>query len=265
VGGFLVNVHVRHSSVEPIQRALAGIPTAHGYLTLPELGWVSVYESRCSEQDDDWIKHVVQQMSYVADTIAIAFLIHDGDFLCYWLYDRCRLIDEYNSQPDYFESRSAAAKRKVAGRPKQLLTACRNGVSLKQVKAVFRADVDPYERLAEFADLLGIDSQRVMADYRNFSKVTAKKLRAATFTGSMVDSGATKSYSDPGIKPLVRHPEIEKFDRFLAEVHRRGQKLTELKLEAVQEIFAGLQRKKKPAKKSPAKKRAATKSQGKRK
>jgi hypothetical protein len=194
MGGFLVNLHVKHEALKSVKAALQKLPGAVGYVTEPKQGWVSVYESGCSDQATDWIEEVTQFLSRETQSTAIACLIHDGDFLNYWLYDRGQLLDHYHSLPDYFQDVSEAEKKKVAGQPKKLLTACRLGVSLADVQALFAQDLwDPYDKLAVLAQVLGIDDHRSALDHGSFSTGTS----AAELPAEAFGSAAAATASQP--------------------------------------------------------------------
>jgi hypothetical protein len=199
MGGFLVNLHVKHEALKSVKAALQKLPGAVGYVTEPKQGWVSVYESRCSDQATDWIQEVTQSLSRDTQSTAIACLIHDGDFLNYWLYDRGQLLDHYHSLPDYFQDVSEAEKKKVAGQPKKLLTACRAGVTLADVQALFAQDLwDPYDKLAVLAQVLGIDDHRSALDHGSFSTGTsAAELPAEAFAAPPTAKKATQAKKSP--------------------------------------------------------------------
>jgi hypothetical protein len=192
MGTFLVNLHVRCESPEPIKAALRKLEATRAYVTQPKDGWISVYETRCCDQDVDWIKRVTRQISKAASSHAISFLIHDSDFLAYWLYDQGKLVDQYNSLPDCFEECSDAERKKLAGKPAKLQAACRAEVTLAQVEQVFarfQAQPEmPEMMLEELAKLLGIDANRAYADDHGIGMdVTAEEIEAELFKGGEAD------------------------------------------------------------------------------
>src|SRR5438105_4902268 len=103
MGAFIVNLHVRAEEREGLVLAMRELAANRSWVTAPKDGWVSVYEERASTQDDDWIRELGAELSGRLDTTAAAFLVHDSDFLCYWLFERGDIVDEFNSCPDYFE------------------------------------------------------------------------------------------------------------------------------------------------------------------
>lgn len=189
MGGFLVNLHVKHDSVETVQGALRKAEAGRAYVTEPQNGWISVYEERSCDQDATWIEKLTQQVSKSTKSHAISCLIHDGDFLVYWLYDKGKLIDQYNSLPDYFEECSDEERANWAGQPAKFHSACGADVSLAAVEKTFRKfAADPYEperKLEELGGLLGIGSDRIFADFHGIGvDVQADDIDAKLFSAS---------------------------------------------------------------------------------
>lgn len=247
MGGFFVSVHARVDSSEPVKAALSQLPGAYGYITQPKQGWVSVYESRCSDQDGEWIAQVTQQISKQIKGVAVAYLIHDGDFLEYWLCDRGKLIDRYNSVPDYFGDRPSAELKKIAGQPAKLLAVCKAGTSLKQVKAIFGEGLDCFDKRDQLANLLGIDTERSDLDYGNLSKAaTVKSLRAERFGTKPSKKSVPEATLAPAAAAAFSQASAE-FDRFLQAVQASGKQLTKLSLKEARSIQADLAKTKKTA------------------
>jgi hypothetical protein len=132
----------------------------------PARGWISIYEQRASTQDEDWIAHLAGELSSRLATVCVAFLVHDSDIARYWLSDQGRMLDEYNSIPDYFDSVSASERRRVRGRADVFLRYCREGVTRQDIETVLRADVTFAEdTITQLADFLGIDPGWALGDF----------------------------------------------------------------------------------------------------
>src|SRR5262249_41361194 len=154
---------------------------SHGcWVTTPKDGWATVYDEESSNQDDARIRQLGADLSRRLDTTATAFLIHDSDFLCYWLFDRGEIVDEFNSCPDYFDDGPGSGETTtVSGRPEVLLRFCKPGSKLRDVKKVLQAEtVFAEEQLHDLAGLLGIDPQRATTDYRDLNEGTAAEFEA---------------------------------------------------------------------------------------
>ncbi|HWI66661.1 MAG TPA: hypothetical protein VNT75_33020 [Symbiobacteriaceae bacterium] len=85
-------------------------------------GWVGVHDSKMQGQGEALCADVARQLSGRLNTTAVTFLIHDGDFLCYWLARNGELLDEYNSMPGYFDE--GPSGEPSGGDPALLAEAC---------------------------------------------------------------------------------------------------------------------------------------------
>ena len=83
-------------------------------------------------------------------------MVHDSDIACYWLYDGGKLLDEFNSCPDYFDDdggeRGAAHRRQTD----VLVRFCRTGVTEDQLTEILARRPTFAESIVErLADALG--------------------------------------------------------------------------------------------------------------
>jgi hypothetical protein len=168
MGAFVTNFHVRNSSRDAVDEALSQAGAEEFRITDSKQNWVSFYEEQAS-QDENRIKQLAEELSSQLGAACVAFMVHDSDIACYWLYDQGNMLDQYNSIPDYFDDDiSAAEKRKVQGKADVFMRYCQKGVTRKQIEEVLRSDVtfaeDIISKLAEF---LGIDPDRALQDYRD--------------------------------------------------------------------------------------------------
>jgi hypothetical protein len=134
-------------------------------------GWTALYEEQASEQDDSRIRDLARGLSEDLQVAAIAFLVHDSDIACYWLFDNGQLLDEYNSDPDYFGDTDGPPSP-TGGRPDVLLRYCRPGVRRDEVAAILsektvRATTFAERLIERLAKALGIDRKLAIADYRD--------------------------------------------------------------------------------------------------
>jgi hypothetical protein len=171
MGLFCVNFHFRTTD----DRALSGALNRRGvtrYRVVPaKSGWTSVYEEQASEQDDRRIRELAGGLSEDLHVAAIAFMVHDSDIACYWLFDNGHLLDEYNSDPDYFGN-SDGPPSPSGGRTDVLLRYCRPGVRQDELAAILAEETVRSTTFAEhliqrLARALGIDRNRAIADYRD--------------------------------------------------------------------------------------------------
>lgn len=179
MGAFLVSFHARADDRAAIRDLLAET-TERAWVGPGVNGWVSFYDERADTQDAGRITELCEQASRAIHGPVIAFLVHDSDFLCYWLFESGNPRDEYNSCPDYFgdvsemlgpgESPDAYCAR-VRGDADALLPLCPSGVDRPALEAVLRVGPEEYvfaeHRLAELARMLGINPDRATTAYRD--------------------------------------------------------------------------------------------------
>ncbi|MBI3863514.1 MAG: hypothetical protein HY290_16610 [Planctomycetia bacterium] len=167
MGLFCVNLHFRTCDHGALAEALDRGKVSQRRITSAKNGWVSLYEERASQQDDEWIRELALDLSRDLRVAAIAFMVHDSDIACYWLVDNGRLIDEYNSCPDYFEADSATdISGPSGGRADLLLPYCRTGVREGEIAAILGKETLFAEEIIErLAQALGIAPERALTDY----------------------------------------------------------------------------------------------------
>jgi hypothetical protein len=169
MGLFCVNLHFRTTDDRALSAALNRRGVTRTRVLPAKGGWTSLYEERASEQDDRRIRELARGLSRDLHVAAIAFLVHDSDMACYWLFDNGRLLDQYNSCPDFDEDATADGPPSPSGgRPDVLLRYCRKGVRQDQLAAILAGETLFAERVVEgLAEALGIDPERALADYRD--------------------------------------------------------------------------------------------------
>jgi hypothetical protein len=187
MGAFIVNINVRTNDRQAVERQLADL---NAWVTSAKNGWISVYEEQASTQDERRIRDLSARLSTVLDVAVIAFLVHDSDFVCYWLFDAGRLVDEFNSCPDYFDDGAGddetADNGPSAGRPQVLLKYCPPGTQLDDVQEVLgdTEHVFAEEQLTKLAELLGIDQARATTNYSDLGGELDPSDLEATFLGA---------------------------------------------------------------------------------
>jgi hypothetical protein len=136
-------------------------------------GWTSLYEKRASEQDVDRVRGLAAGLAADLKVAAIAFLVHDSDIACYWLYDNGQLVDEYNSCPDYFagphyDPSQHTSRGPSGGSPEVLLRYCKAGVRSEELRDILAAETTFADDVVMvLATALGIDCERALVDYRD--------------------------------------------------------------------------------------------------
>ncbi|HVC97804.1 MAG TPA: ankyrin repeat domain-containing protein [Pirellulales bacterium] len=168
MGLFCVNVHFRTTDDHALSASLNKRSVTRYRIVPAKNGWTSLYEERASEQDDRRIRDLAGGLSEDLHVAAIAFLVHDSDIACYWLFDDGQLLDEYNSYPNYFDDDADGPPSPSGGRTEVLVRYCQTGVQEDQLTAILRGEaLFAEDVIAGLAQALGIDRKRAIADYRD--------------------------------------------------------------------------------------------------
>jgi hypothetical protein len=99
MGNFFGSTQIRTDSMEKVKEVLKTLCQKEEfecYLSPSINGWVGVYNNMNGQAPlgDMLAEHFEEDI--------ISLLVHDDDFFCYWYYKKGKLIDQYNSCPDYF-------------------------------------------------------------------------------------------------------------------------------------------------------------------
>jgi hypothetical protein len=170
MGLFCVNFHFRSTDDAALSAALDKRGVRKRRVLSAKNGWTSFYEERASEQDERRIRELAGNLTADLKTAAIAFLVHDSDIACYWIYENGHLLDEYNSCPNYFEEFDDGEERATpsGGKTDILVRFCRQGVTEERLAGILNQNELFAERVIEqLARALGIDQARAIADYRH--------------------------------------------------------------------------------------------------
>jgi hypothetical protein len=173
MGLFCVNMHFRSTDDKTLSAAVKKAVKKRGatqFRVLPaKSGWTSLYEEQASQQDDRRIHELMRDLSGDLQVAAIAFMVHDSDIACYWLYENGELLDEYNSCPAYFEDDATGDEPPSGGRPDLLVRYCRPGVAEEQIVSILGGGESVFAEsvVEQLAEALGIDVERALADYRD--------------------------------------------------------------------------------------------------
>lgn len=162
-------------------RKLLARPAGALYAVSPPRGqWVTVIDVG----DNPWIFDVAPKLSQQLSTYVLALHLHDDDVFLYQLSQGGNVVDEYNSNPQYFEEErlSKAAIEEVRHTPSKLEPILPSDVTVEQVDDLLQngwwnayehnqldrdglapEDDDEYieeeERMSEFGALLELNGQ----------------------------------------------------------------------------------------------------------
>lgn len=132
-----------------------------------EAGWVSVYDEASESQNENELERLAKELSSKVATEVFAFLLHDSDVFIYLLYRKGKLVDRFNSHPDYFGPVKAAERKKWSGEFSKVLPVAAAGTTLKKIQQLVGKQRVFEEELARgFADLMGINPERACAGFK---------------------------------------------------------------------------------------------------
>lgn len=101
MGHFYVNTTLRGPSQEHILRILHQY-NRNAYVSPTENSYTVVFDEECDDQDTDIIHNFSILLSHSLQCIALTVLNHDDDIFWYKLYENGKLIDTYDSNPEFF-------------------------------------------------------------------------------------------------------------------------------------------------------------------
>lgn len=167
MGEFYDAVYTRGADAATLHRQLAVAARELNccFLVAPEIeGWTAIYPSR--GLDDK----VAAALHKLLKTEVVFTLVHDGDIFCYYYYRDGKVVDEYNSRPDYFEKVSAAKRQSQAGKPELLLPLLRDPSDLGKLESILHSEpvgdrLDANLQLTQFGELLGLPNCATSYDY----------------------------------------------------------------------------------------------------
>jgi hypothetical protein len=156
MGSFFGSVHMRTSdqgAVHQILEELTRKRETRFLLAPPRDGWLTVFPENHG-QDDALVKALAKR--FIGEMLHV--LVHDDDIFAYSLFRNGKLVDHYNSRPDYFEKVSARARQQSRGRPERLEHLLADPTTLPDLQELLThgRDAPPVfasELLGRFADL----------------------------------------------------------------------------------------------------------------
>jgi WD40 repeat protein len=167
MGEFFDAIYTRGTDAEMLPRQLADAARELNccFLVAPEIqGWTAIYSSR--GQDGK----VAKALHKLLKTEVLYTLVHDGDIFCYDYFRDGKLVDEYNSRPDYFAKVSAKKRLSLAGKPELLLPLLRDPWDVSELGSILRLEssddpLDANSQLMQFGELLGLPNGATSYDY----------------------------------------------------------------------------------------------------
>lgn len=155
MGAFYVNYTVKGADQQSVVRALSG---RRAFVSPERDGFTVIFDQQSDNQDQDAIAMLAGQLSADLQRTVLALLVHDSDILWYQLYENGTLVDQYNSTPDYWSSKSELSPPE-GGDAKRLCSAFKCN-DIAEVERILRASYEEYpdatDRHADLVRLLNL-------------------------------------------------------------------------------------------------------------
>jgi len=175
MGNFYTNITVKGRSQDEVAGALAAMKRT-AFVSPTVDGYTVIFDAECEDQDPQVISRLTGDLSRQLGCPAIAFLNHDDDILWYQLYANGKLVDEYNSAPDYFEP-AGEPSGPAGGDVAKLMEAFDAAADTKALEKVLRTSsldeggfVFAYERHLALVRLLGMPAFGVACGFNYISQ-----------------------------------------------------------------------------------------------
>jgi hypothetical protein len=99
------NFYVNHTVRAPQDRVVAVLEAERriAFVGPTQDNFTVVCDQESDSQDEVAIVALGRSLSGRLDSPVLAVLNHDDDILCYWLFEHGKLIEQFNSCPDYFD------------------------------------------------------------------------------------------------------------------------------------------------------------------
>jgi len=173
MGNFYVNYTLKGVTQQSVVAAMAGRIAAISPVSGDA---VVVFDSLSDKQDDKIITKLGAKLSGDLNAPCVAILNHDDDILWYQLFDGGKLVDEYNSCPDYFDFDGRGTRRDPSGGDADKLCGLFGSKQVDSVEQILRVsafDENGYafafQRHADLFEELGLPSFAVGAGYTYMS------------------------------------------------------------------------------------------------
>lgn len=169
MGNFYTNYTLRGPTQKDVAAALAG----RNAIVTPQMsGSLVVFDEASDDQNHEHIAELAEMLSSKFQCPVLAVLNHDDDILWYQLYERGRLMDEYDSAPDYFEP--AAEPEPPKGGDAKRLCSVFGSDEVTEVERILRQSQEKngyafaFERHLDLVKALGLPDFAVGTCYSSF-------------------------------------------------------------------------------------------------
>lgn len=165
MGAFFDSIHVRTEDFNAVEAALETLAKEFDYKFWlgPAIdGWVSISPSEIGGKEP-----VSANIAALLPDDILHLMVHDDDIFSYYFYRGGKLIDQYNSAPDYFEGKSEEEKAQYRGHPERLQDLLIEKESLDELKTLLAVEKFTFEsqRMVGFVELFGIPNALTSYDH----------------------------------------------------------------------------------------------------
>jgi ankyrin repeat protein len=167
MGAFLTNYHVRISDKAACIQALKSIIRSRAMVTEPANGWITIYDETSESQNLEELRRVGKTISSRLKTAVFCFMVHDSDIFVYLVYEKGKLVDQFDSRPDYFGPVTDQHRQEWAGNFDKLVKFAESDTKADRIaKALKESQIVEEERAVQFATFFGIDQQRAREGFK---------------------------------------------------------------------------------------------------
>ena len=167
------NCQVRSDSQEAVVAALTPLLKEPAYVAPAGNGWVGVYP----EGDADTADKLAKKQSAKLSCGVFFWSVYDSDIFFYTLYEDGKKRDAFDSNPDCFETASAAKKARLRGKPEALVPYCLPGIGYSQVREVLQPPLLSKEEAAE-ASGESLISDKSLQAFSKLLNITLEEMKA---------------------------------------------------------------------------------------
>jgi hypothetical protein len=181
MGAFFTNVHIKTNEIADKEALVKDLGLKSAYFSKCENGWTSIFPEKTEGQDSKELENVCTNLSKRYSAPTFAFLVHDSDVFMYFLADRGKGKDSYNSCPSFFDDE--ASDEPTGGESNLILPLCLPGTEDSVLKVLLKENKlspaiqqeDSEALFAEdiainLANLLGIPAWRASTGHNYISE-----------------------------------------------------------------------------------------------
>lgn len=167
MGGFYGSIHIRTEPYELIKKTLHDMAKKDGYkfYLAPAInGWISFFPDNYGQIP------IASEIAKHFRFDILQLMVHDDDIFCYWYYRDGKLIDEYNSCPDYFGDEVTIRDiERLAGRPEVFMGLVNDPCKIDSIREIL-------------AESFGLSGEEMSPEIRKFNEIS-KKIANVAFDG----------------------------------------------------------------------------------